>query len=276
MTTLIPDLELRDGPSRRVRRVRHLRPRTRRRLGWPTSPCTRSSTAARSRRGSPPPTRGGYIITQRAMGLVNQVFKEHDLRALGGDLAIGHVRYSTTGSNEWENSQPVHRSAGGGGNRRELALAHNGNLINAVRAARRAASPRASSFTLDVGLGDHRGADGDTPGRSGSRTPSPTSMPRLKGAFSTVVMTKDRVVAFRDPAGLRPLVHRPARRRPLLRGQRVLRVRHHRRRARARRAPRRGRLDLRRRASSRRRSSRARARRSASSSTSTSRGPTRA
>src|SRR4051794_29525312 len=75
---------------------------------------------------------GSYIITQRALGLVNQVFKEHDLRALGGDLAIGHVRYSTTGSNEWENSQPVHRSAGSGGNRRELALAHNGNLINAV------------------------------------------------------------------------------------------------------------------------------------------------
>ena len=53
---------------------------------------------------------GGYIITQRALGLVIQVFKEHDLRALGGDLAIGHVRYSTTGSNEWENSQPVHRA----------------------------------------------------------------------------------------------------------------------------------------------------------------------
>src|SRR6476469_5286228 len=76
--------------------------------------------------------RGGAIITQRSLGLVSQVFKEHDLRALRGDLAVGHVRYSTTGSNEWENSQPVHRSAGSGGNRRELALAHNGNLINAV------------------------------------------------------------------------------------------------------------------------------------------------
>src|SRR5256885_16539059 len=75
---------------------------------------------------------GGYIITQRSLGLVNQVFKEHDLRALGGDLAIGHVRYSTTGSNEWENSQPVHPSAGSGGNQPQLALAHNGNLINAV------------------------------------------------------------------------------------------------------------------------------------------------
>src|SRR5215210_4651132 len=74
----------------------------------------------------------GYIITQRALGLVSQVFSEPDLRALRGDLAIGHVRYSTTGSNEWENSQPVHRSAGSAGNRRELALAHNGNLTNAV------------------------------------------------------------------------------------------------------------------------------------------------
>src|SRR4029453_13964190 len=75
--------------------------------------------------------RGGYIITQRSLGLGNQVFKEHDLRALAGDLAIGHVRYSTTGSNEWENSQPVHRSAGpGGGNPLEIALAHNGTLIN--------------------------------------------------------------------------------------------------------------------------------------------------
>ena len=51
---------------------------------------------------------------------------------LGGELAIGHVRYSTTGSNAWANSQPVQRAAGTGGNRREVALAHNGNLINAV------------------------------------------------------------------------------------------------------------------------------------------------
>ena len=144
--------------------------------------------------------RGGHIITQRALGLVNQVFKEHDLRALAGDLAIGHVRYSTTGSNEWENSQPVHRSAGSGGNRRELALAHNGNLINAVelhaelrergraRSARRRTprssrrcSPRTRPTTLEDAIAD--------------------VVPRLQGAFSTVVMTKDRVVAFRDPAG---------------------------------------------------------------------------
>ncbi|MEA2443822.1 MAG: amidophosphoribosyltransferase, partial [Thermoleophilales bacterium] len=70
---------------------------------------------------------GGHIMTLRDLGLVNQVFDEQKLRALSGDMAIGHVRYSTTGSSAWENAQPVHRS-----DRRELALAHNGNLINAV------------------------------------------------------------------------------------------------------------------------------------------------
>src|SRR5436190_2214672 len=76
--------------------------------------------------------RGGHIITRRELGLVSQVFSENDLRTLGGDLAIGHVRYSTTGSNQWENSQPVQRSEGLRGSRREVALAHNGNLINAL------------------------------------------------------------------------------------------------------------------------------------------------
>src|SRR5256884_6448072 len=69
----------------------------------------------------------GHIMTLRDLGLVNQVFDEQKLRALGGEMAIGHVRYSTTGSSAWENAQPVHRS-----DSRELALAHNGNLINAV------------------------------------------------------------------------------------------------------------------------------------------------
>src|SRR5213596_1430880 len=69
----------------------------------------------------------GQIMTVRDLGLVSQVFDEDKLKALQGELALGHVRYSTTGSSAWENAQPVHRS-----DRRELALAHNGNLINAV------------------------------------------------------------------------------------------------------------------------------------------------
>ena len=66
-------------------------------------------------------------MATREQGLVSQVFDEHMLRSLVGDLAIGHVRYSTTGSSEWENAQPIVRD-----DHRMLALAHNGNLINAV------------------------------------------------------------------------------------------------------------------------------------------------
>jgi amidophosphoribosyltransferase len=146
--------------------------------------------------------RGGYIITQRALGLVNQVFKEHDLRALAGDLAIGHVRYSTTGSNEWENSQPVHRSAGPGGNR-ELALAHNGNLINAVELHSELRS-RGVQFTS---TSDSEIIAAMLSTHEAERIEDAVAdvLPRLRGAFSTVVMTKDKVIAFRDPAGLRPL-----------------------------------------------------------------------
>jgi len=141
---------------------------------------------------------GGNIIAIRDQGLVSQVFDENTLRSLLGDMAIGHVRYSTTGSSDWENAQPIVRD-----DRRTLALAHNGNLINAVE--------------LHAEL---RGAD--VPFRSTSDSEIIAAMlathpaeriedavadvlPRLRGAFSTVVMTDEAVVAFRDPAGLRPL-----------------------------------------------------------------------
>ena len=83
---------------------------------------------------------GGHIMTVRDLGLVSQVFDEEKLRALQGEMAIGHVRYSTTGSSAWENAQPVWRS-----DRRQVALAHNGNLINAVELHARADASRASS-----------------------------------------------------------------------------------------------------------------------------------
>jgi amidophosphoribosyltransferase len=146
---------------------------------------------------------GGNIMTRRELGLVSQVFSENDLRTLAGELAIGHVRYSTTGSNAWENSQPVHRSEGTNGSSRELALAHNGNLINAVELhdelAQRGVmfSSTSDSEIVAALLATHpaeriEDAIADV-------------LPRLEGAFSIVVMTKDRVVAFRDPHGLRPL-----------------------------------------------------------------------
>jgi amidophosphoribosyltransferase len=147
--------------------------------------------------------RDGHIITRRELGLVNQVFTENDLRTLAGELAIGHVRYSTTGANAWENSQPVQRSEGTNGSRREVALAHNGNLINAVAL---------HNELLETGVTFSSTSDSEIIAALIATHPADSVedaiaevMPRLEGAFSTVVMTKDRVVAFRDPHGLRPL-----------------------------------------------------------------------
>jgi amidophosphoribosyltransferase len=142
--------------------------------------------------------RDGHIMTLRDLGLVNQVFDEQKLRALAGDMAVGHVRYSTTGSSAWENAQPVWRS-----DRREIALAHNGNLINAVELhaelVEKGVSFRSTSDSEIIAalLSTHEA----------ERIEDAVAdvIPRLQGAFSTVVMTKDKVVAFRDGHGIRPL-----------------------------------------------------------------------
>ena len=142
--------------------------------------------------------RDGRIITVRDQGLVSQVFDEQKLRALQGDMAVGHVRYSTTGANSWENSQPVWRS-----DRREVALGHNGNLVNAVAL---------HAQLREQGVGFRSTSDSEIIAALLSTHPADSIedaiadvLPQLRGAFSTVVMTKDRVCAFRDPAGLRPL-----------------------------------------------------------------------
>ncbi|WP_026910830.1 amidophosphoribosyltransferase [Patulibacter minatonensis] len=142
---------------------------------------------------------GGFIITQRALGLVSQVFKEHDLRALTGDIAVGHTRYSTTGGNDWENSQPVHRN-----DRRELALAHNGNLVNAVELHTELAAQGVTfRATTDSEIMAALLATTEAASLADAIV---DVMPRLKGAYSTVVMDRDRVHAFRDPQGIRPMV----------------------------------------------------------------------
>ncbi len=142
---------------------------------------------------------GGNIMTLRDLGLVSQVFDEQKLRSLPGDLAIGHVRYSTTGSSAWENAQPVYRS-----DHRELALAHNGNLINAVEL---------HSELREKGVGFRSTSDSEIIAALLSTHPAEKLedavaevLPRLRGAFSTVVMTNEKVVAFRDPHALRPMV----------------------------------------------------------------------
>ncbi|MDQ3648006.1 MAG: class II glutamine amidotransferase, partial [Actinomycetota bacterium] len=141
---------------------------------------------------------GGHVMTVRDLGLVSQVFDEQKLRALQGDIAVGHVRYSTTGSGAWENAQPVWRS-----DRRQVALAHNGNLINAVEL---------HSELLDRGVTFRGTSDSEIIAalistHEAERVEDALAevVPRLEGAFSTVIMTSDRVIALRDPAGLRPL-----------------------------------------------------------------------
>jgi amidophosphoribosyltransferase len=141
---------------------------------------------------------GGHITTLREAGLVSQVFDEEKLRALEGDMAIGHVRYSTTGGGSWENSQPVWRDDG-----REVALAHNGNLTNAVELY---------NELREKGLRFRGTSDSEIMAALLSvekarpiENAVEAVMPRLAGAYSTVVMTKRAVVAFRDPHGVRPL-----------------------------------------------------------------------
>jgi amidophosphoribosyltransferase len=143
--------------------------------------------------------RGREIMAIRDQGLVAQVFDEHKLRSLVGDMAIGHVRYSTTGASEWENTQPIVRD-----DCRTLALAHNGNLINAVelhaelRERDVPFSSTSDSEIIAALLACH----------PAERIEDAVAdvLPRLRGAFSTVVLTEEAVVAFRDPHGLRPLV----------------------------------------------------------------------
>ncbi len=191
--------------------------------------------------------RGGHIVTRRELGLVSQVFSENDLRTLAGELAIGHVRYSTTGSNAWENSQPVQRSEGTNGSRREVALAHNGNLINALELHEELLAA-GRHVQLDLGLGDHRRDDRHAPGRAHRGRDRRRAAASARGVLDR---RHDQGPCRRlsRPPGSAPARARCAGARSrrsvwrdsLLRGERVVRVRHHRREVPARRAARRGR-----------------------------------
>ncbi|MFT4050420.1 MAG: amidophosphoribosyltransferase [Solirubrobacterales bacterium] len=141
---------------------------------------------------------GGHIITLRDTGLVNQVFNEEKLRGLTGNMAVGHVRYSTTGSSGWENTQPIYRA-----DNHMIALAHNGNLINAVEL---------HAELREQGVTFRSTSDSEIIAALVSNSQAETIqdavaeiMPRLKGAYSTVIVNKEMVVGFRDPGGIRPL-----------------------------------------------------------------------
>jgi len=142
---------------------------------------------------------GDRIKVRTAMGLVGQAFQEEDLEGLEGHLAVGHTRYSTTGSNQLSNTQPIlSRHAG-----LEIALAHNGNVINAVELKQELAEWGCTfSSTSDSEIVAHLLTN--APGTSwGERIAY--CMRRLQGAYSLVVMTPDTLMGIRDPLGVRPL-----------------------------------------------------------------------
>lgn len=140
---------------------------------------------------------GSTFRLHKGMGLVSQVFPQESLESLKGSRAIGHVRYSTTGSSTLLNSQPLGVDTARG----QLAVAHNGNLVNAS-ALRDELENRGSIFqtTVDSEIVLHLLAQPDDTmgGPVGS-------LRRLEGAFSIVVMGEDEIIGIRDPNGLRPL-----------------------------------------------------------------------
>jgi amidophosphoribosyltransferase len=136
----------------------------------------------------------GRLTAMREMGLVSQVFDERRLRALRGDVAIGHTRYSTTGGSQWANAQPlVHH-----GKSRTVALCHNGNLVNAAEL--RSEWPALGSTTDSEVIAALLAAYDEPLEQAAVHT-----MERLQGAYSVVVISEGTLLAFRDPHGFRPL-----------------------------------------------------------------------
>ncbi|GAA4897251.1 amidophosphoribosyltransferase [Streptomonospora salina] len=141
---------------------------------------------------------GERIVVYKDMGLVSQVFNEATLDSLNGHLAIGHCRYSTTGSPVWENAQPTFYTAREGG----LALGHNGNLINTPELAAMLPGDRRSATTDTEVL---TGLLAANPDRS-TEEAAMELLPRVRGAFSLTFMDEGTLYAARDPQGVRPFV----------------------------------------------------------------------
>ena len=140
----------------------------------------------------------GRLTALRDMGLVTQVFDERKLRGLHGELAIGHTRYSTTGSSQWWNAQPLVQH----GSARTVALGHNGNLTNAAELrAQLAADGHRLATTADTEVIAALIANDPAPLQQAVRN----AMAQLDGAFSIVMLSEGALVAFRDPRGMRPL-----------------------------------------------------------------------
>jgi amidophosphoribosyltransferase len=140
----------------------------------------------------------GRLTVLRDMGLVTQVFDEQKLRGLRGDAAIGHTRYSTTGSTHWANAQPLIQRGRG----RTVALGHNGNLVNAAELR--------AEFAAD-GIKLETTSDTEVIAALIANDTGPLedaiagAMSRLEGAFSVVALAHDKLIGFRDRFGFRPL-----------------------------------------------------------------------
>ncbi|HEY1989512.1 MAG TPA: amidophosphoribosyltransferase [Acidimicrobiales bacterium] len=152
---------------------------------------------------------GEAIMVMKDMGLVTTVFDERKLSALRGDLAIGHTRYSTAGSRDWMNAQPVFRDVGVAG----FALGHNGNLTNTDALAEQAGMlPGLVDSDSDL-VAELLGQvfppeDPDRPPADSAQdleTALTAVLPLLEGAFSFVLLDADRLIGVRDPNGFRPL-----------------------------------------------------------------------
>jgi amidophosphoribosyltransferase len=140
----------------------------------------------------------GRLTVLKDMGLVTQVFSEQKLGGLQGELAIGHTRYSTTGSTYWANAQPLVRH----GRARTVALGHNGNLTNASELREQlAAEGVALGATSDTEVIAALVADDPAPLEEAVAN----AAARLEGAYSIVALAEGKLLGLRDPHGFRPL-----------------------------------------------------------------------
>ena len=142
---------------------------------------------------------GAELFLYKDLGMISSVLDERRLPSFRGDLAIAHCRYSTTGSTVWENAQPTLRL----GPRRAVAIGHNGNLVNTrellgqLKGGRGRLPATTDTELLTALLADEPGED--------TVDALVTLLPRVRGAYSLVILDKDRILGVRDPHGFRPL-----------------------------------------------------------------------
>ncbi len=148
---------------------------------------------------------GRRTVVYKDLGLVSQVFDEQVLSSLRGHVAVGHCRYSTTGSTTWENAQPTFRTTEAGSG---VALGHNGNLVNTAELRDEIAGLGVPRRAI------HASTDSDlvtellaaTAADIGFEEAALRLLPRLRGAYSLVFADESTLYAARDPHGVRPLV----------------------------------------------------------------------